>query len=92
MARFNLLLWAVALVAVVAQTTERVKHNFDGIIGAYPNVGYFEKPTWNFMEEEISPSQYCEEAKSWIDVGAQIIGGCCGVGPKRIEAISNLKN
>ena len=27
-----------------------------------------------------------------INVNAEIIGGCCGVGPKRIEAISNLKN
>ena len=44
------------------------------------------------MEEEISPNQYCAEAKSWIDVGAQIIGGCCGVGPKRIEAISKYKS
>ena len=76
---------------IMNRALTELKYNYDGIIGAYPNVGYFEKPTWNFMEEEISPSQYCEEAKSWIDVGAQIIGGCCGVGPKRIEAISNLK-
>ena len=78
--------------AIINRALSDLKYNFDGIIGAYPNVGYFEKPTWNFMEDEITPSQYCNEAKSWINSGAQIIGGCCGVGPKRIAAISKLKN
>ena len=40
---------------------------------------------------DISPSKYLEEAKNWVSNGAQIIGGCCGVGPDKISAISVLK-
>ena len=61
-----------------------------GIVGAYPNNGYFEKPHWKLIND-ISPSKYLEEAKNWISNGAQIIGGCCGVGPDKISAISVLK-
>ena len=41
--------------------------------------------------DEISPETYLAESKSWINNGAQIIGGCCGVGPELIKAISHLK-
>ena len=61
-----------------------------GTVGAYPNDGYFEKPNWKLVDN-ISPSNYLEEAKSWVANGAQIIGGCCGVGPDKIKAISVLK-
>tara|TARA_Y100000748_G_scaffold236655_1_gene200689 strand:- start:438 stop:1364 length:927 start_codon:yes stop_codon:yes gene_type:complete len=77
---------------IINRALYELKRNFSGIIGAYPNVGYFEKPTWNFMEKEITSNQYLYEAKSWIKSGAQILGGCCGVGPSRIKAISKLKN
>ena len=33
-----------------------------------------------------------KEVKSWIKNGAQIIGGCCGIGVEEIKAISILKN
>ena len=55
-----------------------------------PNNGYFEKPHWKLIND-ISPSKYLEEAKNWVSNGAQIIGGCCGVGPDKINAISVLK-
>ncbi|MQF69511.1 homocysteine S-methyltransferase family protein [SAR202 cluster bacterium AD-804-J14_MRT_500m] len=37
----------------------------------------------------ISPSQYLETAREWVDVGAQIIGGCCGTTPDHIRALHN---
>ena len=44
------------------------------------------------MVESISPQEYYEEAKLWVESGAQIIGGCCGVSPNHIKALSVLKN
>jgi S-methylmethionine-dependent homocysteine/selenocysteine methylase len=35
-------------------------------------------------------SAYLEEAKRWIDLGAQIVGGCCGVNPSYIRGINRL--
>ena len=42
--------------------------------------------------DDIKPSDYVKSAKKWIDSGAQIIGGCCGIGVEEIKAISILKN
>ncbi len=65
--------------------------NYKGIIGAYPNNGYFEKPKWKKVDN-ISADDYISEARSWVSNGAQIIGGCCGIGPDLIRAISIIKN
>ena len=66
------------------------KHH-DNIIGAYPNRGYFVKPHWKFTDN-IKPNDYLESAKNWVSSGAQIIGGCCGIGVEEIKALSILKN
>ena len=75
---------------VTNQAVQEISRNHAGIAGAYPNAGYWIKPNWQFMDE-ISPETYLAESKSWINNGAQIIGGCCGVGPELIKAISHLK-
>ena len=77
-------------IKVTSEAVKILKKIHKGSIGAYPNNGYFEKPNWKLVDD-ISPSSYLEEAKSWVLNGAQIIGGCCGVGPDKIKAISVLK-
>ncbi len=77
-------------IKVTKSAVKTIKENHKGVIGAYPNNGYFEKPKWKLVEN-ISPTDYLNEAKSWVSNGAQIIGGCCGVGPDLIKAISILK-
>ena len=74
---------------ITNQAVKEIRKNHSGIIGAYPNNGFFEKPHWN-TTEDILPKNYCEEAKLWIESGAQIIGGCCGIGPSHIKALSDL--
>ena len=74
---------------ITNQAVKEIRKNHKGIIGAYPNNGFFEKPYWN-TTEDILPNNYCEEAKLWIESGAQIIGGCCGIGPSHIKALSDL--
>ena len=68
-----------------------LKENYDKIIGAYPNRGYFVKPEWKFTDN-VKPSDYLKQAINWKSNGAQIIGGCCGIGVEEIKAISILKN
>jgi homocysteine S-methyltransferase len=54
---------------------------------AYPNAGR----TWDAINrswldagtDEIPSS----ELSSWIDAGARILGGCCGLAEKQIEAV-----
>jgi len=75
---------------VTGKALDIAKENFNGILGVYPNTGYYEKPHWKFADD-ITPNDYLEYAKSWLKNGAQIIGGCCGLGVEEIKAISVLK-
>jgi len=36
---------------------------------------------------ELSPEAYLEFAKKWYNLGANIIGGCCGITPTHIQAL-----
>lgn len=36
----------------------------------------------------FSPTEYLEYAKTWHRLGASIIGGCCGIEPSHIEALT----
>jgi homocysteine S-methyltransferase len=56
-------------------------------IVVYPNSGAVynaESKTWTGLSNLSS----CEiMAKEWMDLGADIIGGCCGIGPQQIRAM-----
>lgn len=39
---------------------------------------------------DLSPERYAEFAKAWVDKGASIVGGCCGVFPVHIRQIAEL--
>lgn len=62
--------------------------------GAYANS--FSKPKralaankkLNTIRDEMTPESYLEFAKTWVQSGASIIGGCCGIEPRHIKAIS----
>jgi methionine synthase I (cobalamin-dependent) len=62
------------------------KDNYDGTLGAYANAGYWQRPNWTFVDQ-VSPDKYGDEAMDWVAMGAQIVGGCCGIGPDHIKAI-----
>lgn len=38
----------------------------------------------------MMPAGYARFARAWIDSGATIVGGCCGVGPTHISAVSKV--
>jgi S-methylmethionine-dependent homocysteine/selenocysteine methylase len=40
---------------------------------------------------ELSPEDYLTYAKRWYEIGASIIGGCCGIGPSHIQALTEWK-
>ena len=54
-------------------------------LGAYPNLGYLSTVGWR-TESGVGGAEYAEMALAWRDEGAQIIGGCCGVGPEHVAA------
>ncbi|MDN3616904.1 homocysteine S-methyltransferase family protein [Vibrio gallaecicus] len=40
---------------------------------------------------EMTPEEHLVYAKRWYQLGATIIGGCCGIGPSHIKALSEWK-
>ncbi len=65
---------------------KKVREYWSGPLGAYPNSGHFKMPHWQFVD--ITPPEvFVERAREWLDLGVQIIGGCCGLGPEHIAAL-----
>jgi S-methylmethionine-dependent homocysteine/selenocysteine methylase len=64
-----------------------LKTFWPGVIGAYPESGYFTMPDWQFVDI-IPPNLLLAKAKAWKDMGAAILGGCCGIGPAHIEVLA----
>ena len=54
--------------------------------GLYPHVGRFDPPEWLFTDE-YPPDRYAEEARAWQQLGATVIGGCCGTTPDTIAVV-----
>ena len=64
-----------------------VKRAWPGPVGAYPHLGDWTPPNWVFGE--LSPAAFAEKVAPWAHAGAQVLGGCCGIGPAHIAALRN---
>ena len=73
----------------VAGTLSWLRDFTDLPLGVYPNVGRYVESGWKF-DPQVDPEAFVEQALSWRAEGAQIIGGCCGVGPAEI-ALTNQR-
>ena len=43
------------------------------------------------IRADLTPENYARFAKDWMKLGADIIGGCCGIGPEHIAALRGLR-
>ncbi len=73
-------------IETMAPALDIVVKKWPGAVAAYPHRGHFIMPQWQFVDA-ISPADYLAEAKKWIARGAQVIGGCCGIGPDHIRLL-----
>lgn len=71
---------------VVAEAMAALKRRYHGPLMAYPDSGYFRMPHWQF-EDVIEPEALVEFARTWVDDGVQILGGCCGLSPEHIAGL-----
>ena len=39
------------------------------------------------IRSDLDPNEFGKEVESWAQMGAEIIGGCCGIGPEYIPKI-----
>ena len=59
---------------------------WNGSLGAYPHSGAMERPNWQF-QDVLSPEAYLAEAEEWTQMGVQLVGACCGMGPEHIKLL-----
>ena len=74
-------------VDAVDEALESVFRHWDVPVGVYPHVGTFEPPNWRF-DETFTPDALVANAQRWVERGVRIVGGCCGLGPAYIRALS----
>lgn len=73
----------------IADTTPSLKtamEKWEGPLGAYPNSGHWFRPYWQ-SEAKVTPQEYLSKAERWVEMGVQIIGGCCGIGREHIKVL-----
>jgi S-methylmethionine-dependent homocysteine/selenocysteine methylase len=82
-----------SLVSIMHTLTEdtpaalrEVSECWSGPVGAYPHSGEFIMPNWQFIDM-ISPEDFATQAQGWLEMGVQLIGGCCGIGPEHIRLL-----
>lgn len=71
----------------VTPALQIIRKHWQGPLGAYPESGFFKMPSWQFVDI-IAPDALVEAAREWRDLGVSILGGCCGMGPEHIAALS----
>jgi len=80
----------------ISATLPQLRAAFQGPIGAYANIGYkranrparYPESQYHVIETtENTPERYAEYGRRWLDMGAQVVGGCCGTTPDHIAAL-----
>ena len=67
-------------------------------LGVYANAFLPEPPSdepyagISTLREDLGPEPYLRWVRRWMDAGADVVGGCCGIGPEHIAAIARFRN
>jgi len=64
-----------------------VRRRTDARLGIYPESGFFEMPDWRFVDI-IGVDDLVARTRGWVDQGARVVGGCCGITPDHIAALA----
>jgi len=57
----------------------------DMMMAVYPNLGWWISPNWHFLD--WNTDLLVEWFDKFIKIGANVIGGCCGMGPEMMKGI-----
>ena len=66
-----------------------VAEHWNGLVGVYAHTGDTVDGDWVF-DGIITPEDYAAAARRWLDRGINVVGGCRGIWPEHIEAVSKV--
>ena len=72
------------------QSMHIISENWGGSWGIYPNLGIGEPSVDGRITDYSSMDDFSALIIQAIDIGANILGACCGSSPKHIKQIKNL--
>ncbi len=67
-----------------------VREQWAGPMGIYPEAGredYVDPLPDPSGKNDITPAEFLDLARKWVQDGVQVIGGCCGIGPEYIRPL-----
>jgi S-methylmethionine-dependent homocysteine/selenocysteine methylase len=76
------------------RTAKTALEGTDIAIGVYANGfgdeddGVAANETIRAIRPDLDPPRYVAWARTWVESGATIVGGCCGIGPDHIAALA----
>jgi|TARA_B100000809_G_C15117516_1_gene523015 homocysteine S-methyltransferase len=75
----------------VERTQEALKiiSNQCSIWGIYPNLGIGEPSPDGVISKYYSDDEFLKLCKNAIDLGASVVGGCCGTSPRHIKILTD---
>jgi homocysteine S-methyltransferase len=76
---------------VLGEANAILRTRFGGPLSAYPDSGYFEMPDWQFVDT-IEPDRLGQFYDAWIQEGARVIGGCCGLTVEHVRAAAAARD
>ena len=72
----------------VGPALEAVRQVWSGDVGVYPNSGRGAGPAGWDTSDDCSPEELVQAFLLWMERELSIVGGCCGVGPEHVGALS----
>jgi S-methylmethionine-dependent homocysteine/selenocysteine methylase len=72
----------------VAELLRRLRRSTPRPLSAYAHIGNLEPIRGWSYSQNLSPTEYADCARRWLDEGASIIGGCCGTTPAHIRPLA----
>ena len=57
---------------------------------AYGNLAAADRSRGGVFDEPVAPAEYAELARTWLAIGARIVGGCCGTTAAHTAALRAL--
>ncbi len=60
------------------------------VAGLYANIGHTDDVRGWVNTLDVAPLEYARLAAEWIELGANLVGGCCGTTPSHIAALRML--
>jgi S-methylmethionine-dependent homocysteine/selenocysteine methylase len=72
---------------VITAALREMRRYTDRPIGGYANAGHVDDEVGWSSAGGMSGEEYAEAARPWLELGARIVGGCCGTNPIHTEAL-----